>query len=151
MLEEMYRRYLDQKNLTDFMQFFHDYAWLRWEKVLNPSRRTDLDWNQWCVNKREEFCREAKTLLNPEGRQLGRKRPLMGKERVTYILSKLPALEVILRSALGVKAGFEIGGREGNWKSTLLQTGTSFLDRKKKRNEKRIKKEMWTLWQEEGT
>lgn len=57
---------------------------------------------------------EAKILLNPDGRKLGRQFPSMGKERVAYCLSKLRVLRVISHTALGVKAGFAIRGRERN-------------------------------------
>lgn len=38
----------------------------------------------------------------------------MGKERVGYRLSKLKALRVITHTALGIKAGFNIRGRDRN-------------------------------------
>jgi len=50
-------------------------------------------------------------------------------------LSKLRALRVIPYTVLGVKAGFAIRRREMNCKLALLQTGTTFLDKKvKQRN-----------------
>lgn len=57
---------------------------------------------------------EAKTLLNTDGRKLGRQFPSMGQERVAYCLSKLKVLRVISHNALGVKAGFIMRRRERN-------------------------------------
>lgn len=57
----------------------------------------------------------------------------MGKKKVSYWISKLRALRAIPHIALGVKAGFEIRERERNKKFVLLETGTTFQDRKKKK------------------
>lgn len=147
MLEVINRRCLDQKNLIDLIQFLHGSGHDLVQKNTEPTTGIDLDWNQWWPNKREDSCREAKILLNPDGRQLGRKFPLMEKERLAYCLSKLRALRVIPHTALWVKASFAIRGRE-KLKIHITADWNNISRQKKKKKEK--KKVIWFLQQKGG-